>query len=185
MSDRYTVGVDLGAGPDFERVVIVDHPGRVAIVCDRDEARRLAHALLDAIGERSEAEARAEKAERSYRDLLGEWKEDMNRIHRTEVALYRGGFGPLVHGRSPIDEWASAAVRQRDHVAARLAEAEAIVRDLADADPYVTVRPNGGIHAATRCGICLTTEGAHSLTCPYLRARAFVAREGREETDHG
>lgn len=105
MSDRYTVGVDLGAGPDFERVVIVEHPGRVAIVCDRDEARRLAHALLDAIGDRSEAEA--------------------------------------------------------------------IVRDLLATD---------GDYACHGCGEF--RDRPCRPGCAFACARAFVAREGREETDH-
>lgn len=114
--DRYTVGADLGAGPDFERVVIVEQPGRVAIVCDPAEARRLAHALLDAIGEPSEAEA--------------------------------------------------------------------IVRSLARHKP-VTEEEDPLGRLVDLCACCLDRLDDHTDdTCPYLRARAFVAREGREDTDH-
>lgn len=115
MSDRYTVH---------------SHPGIVGGVYLRDndefsegppltpdEARRLAHAILDAIGERDEAEA--------------------------------------------------------------------IVRSLARHKP-VTEEEDPLGRLVDLCACCLDRLDDHTDdTCPYLRARAFVAREGREETDHG
>lgn len=94
------------------------------------------------------------------------------------LAIYVGG---VLSGTVPRSVGATVAHALLDAIG-EPSEAEAIVRSLARRCP-VTEEEDPLGRLVDLCACCLDRLDDHTDdTCPYLRARAFVAREGREET---